>query len=167
MIHSTYCLAVAGKDDTYRSYEVHGDSVESLRNGFEAIGMPAHRQAEAQAIVREVLQANQVVNFRWYVPPATREVCCYWDTQKKNVLWVNAATVSILAEEEIDRPTRALTWSKQDGLIVGWLLPGAESGRGGGPRQSPIAEVTCPVTFIRQPAGRPCPDCEVVHHEYE
>ncbi len=151
------------KGDAYRSYEVHGDSVETIRQGFEAIGMLGHRQAEAEANVREVVTANEVVDFRWYLPPGTPEVCCYWDEQEKNVLWVNSATVSILAEEEIVRPARSLTWSKQRGAIVGWLLPGAESGRGGGPRQSPVADVACPVTFIRQPAGQPCPECEVIH----
>lgn len=156
-----------GKGDTYRSYEVHGDSVDGLRDGLLAIGMPTHRHVEALAIVAEVVQANDVVDFRWYIPPVTQEVCCYWDAHERNVLWINQATVSIRADGGIARPTRALTWNKQEGQIIGWLLPGAESGRGGGRRQSPIAEVRCPVTSIRQPAGRVCPECDVVHVDQE
>lgn len=117
---------MTGKGDAYKAYEVHGDSVETIRHGFEAIGMPTHRQAEAQAIVRDVLGANDVTDFRWYLPPTTPEVCCYWDGQEKNVLWVNSASVSILADDDIAQPARPLTWSKQEGAIVGWLLPAAE-----------------------------------------
>lgn len=151
------------KGTANEAYEVHGNSVEVIRQGLEAIGMPAHRQAAAQAIVREVLEANQAVDFRWYVPPGTPEVCCYWDGHEANVLWITSATVYVPVDKGIGRPARALTWRKQGGTHVGWLLPGAEAGRGGGPRQSPVAEVTCPVTFLRQPAGQPCPECEVVH----
>lgn len=145
------------------TYEVHGNSIETIRRGFEAIAMPGHRHAEAGMIVHEVLEANKVVDFRWYVPPGTPEVCCYWDDQETNVLWITSANVAIPADKGIARPRRALTWSKLDGAIVGWLLPGSESGRGGGLRKAEVPEVTCPVTFIRQPAGQPCPECEVVH----
>jgi hypothetical protein len=48
---------------------------------------------------------------------------------------------------------------------VGWLLPGAVRGVGGGPQRPKAAEVRCPETFVWQPAGSVCPDCDVLHSE--
>lgn len=125
--------------------------------------MPAHRHAEAQSILREVIDANNVVKFRWYKPPSTPEVCCYWDDHETNVLWVHAGSISFPADKEIARPARAPTLSKDGGSILGWSLPGSESGRGGGRHKPTVAEVQCPVAFLLQPAGQSCPECEVVH----
>lgn len=157
---------MAPKGDAHRGYAVHGDSVDTIRAGFDSIGMLAHRQAEAQSIVREVVEANGVVDFRWYKPDDTPELCCYWDDLDRNVLWVTVANVHIPMDRGPVQPERPLTWSKEAGAFVGWLLPGAESGSGGGGRPKlRVAEVRCPVTFILQPAGQPCPDCEIVHSD--
>lgn len=46
---------------------------------FYAIGMPSARRSLALGIVGEVVEANEVRNFRWHKPHATVELCCTWD----------------------------------------------------------------------------------------
>ena len=158
-----------GKGDINRQYAVHGDDLESVREGFRVLGMPEHRRAEAFQIVDEVLAANQVVDFRWYKTDGHNELACYWDDQPANTLWVTASKVHIPSDTaSVTRPERPTDWQKEGqeeaGAYVGWLLPGAERGTGGGPRESEIATVLCPETYIRQPARTICPTCEVVHY---
>jgi hypothetical protein len=127
--------------------------------------MPEHRRAEAYRIVGEVLAANDVVDFRWYKTDGKSELVCYWDDQPANALWVTASEVHIPSDTaRVMRPGRPVDWQKEDGAYVGWLLPGAERGTGGGRRESEVATALCPETFIRQPAGTLCPRCEVVHN---
>ena len=153
-----------GKGDANRRYAVHGDGLASIRDGFNELAMPEHRRAEAFSIVSEVLAANRVVDFRWYRTEVTNELACYWDDQPTNVLWVTPSEVHIPAERgRVTRPPRPVNWEKEDGAYVGWRLPGAERGTGGGRRKPELATVLCPQTFIRQPAGSVCPDCDCVH----
>lgn len=49
-----------GKGHVNKRYRVHGDGVDSLWTGFDKIAMPEHRRGEALAIVREVVEANDV-----------------------------------------------------------------------------------------------------------
>ena len=152
---------MSDKGDYHRTYEIHGDGLESIWRGFAELGMPQGRQAEAFAIVSEVVEANRAAGFRWYKTPGTNELACYWDGATVNMLWITAGEAHIAADTA--RPERALTWSKQDGAYVGWLLPGADGGTGGGPKKVEVAKVLCPVTYLWQPAGQPCLECEVVH----
>jgi hypothetical protein len=151
---------VAEKWERYRSREKHGEGLRSLTNAFAELNMPVHRRPAALEIVSEVLAANSAQDFYWYVPRVTREVCCYWDGAKRNLLWISPTAV--WGRPALSRPERALTYSKEDGG-VGWLLPGAESGTGSGRPKKAVSSVLCPETGIRRPAGSTCPDCEVVH----
>jgi hypothetical protein len=153
------------KGDAYTCYSVHGDSIDSLAEGFIALGMPASRRSAASQIVREVLKVNNVTVFRWYKTEGTNELSCYWDDAKVNMLWVTSTDVHI--ERDTRRPERAHDWDKQDGKYIGWLLPGAERGTGGGRRASEVATVLCPESFIRQPLGSTCPTCDAIHEMVE
>lgn len=107
---------------------------------------------------------KNVVNFRWYKSDGANELACYWDDQPTNVLWVAPGDVHVPADRiRVTRPTRSLNWEKDNGAHVGWLLPGAERGTGGGRRQPDVATVRCPERFIHQPAGSICPDCDYIH----
>ena len=153
-----------GKGDANKRYAVHGDGLDSIREGFDHLGMPDYRRGEAFRVVSEVLAANDVVDFRWYKTDGTNELACYWDDQPSNVLWVTSSEVHIPADRgRVQRPARAVNWQKEGGARVGWLLPGAERGTGGGRREPEAAAVLCPETFIRQPVGSVCPTCDVVH----
>lgn len=113
-----------GKGDINRQYAVHGDDVESIREGFRELAMPEHRRADAFRIVGEVLAANQVVDFRWYKTDGTNELACYWDDQPVNTLWVTASEAHIPSDTtRVTRPDRPTDWQKEDGAYVGWLLP--------------------------------------------
>lgn len=151
------------KRDANKTYKVHGDGIDSLRRGFDHIGMPSHRHAEAMRIVSEVIAANNATHFYWYAPPMTGEVCGYWDDAEVNQLWVQPSVVYVRRVTTTRLPERALTHQKQDAEYVGWELPGATSGGGGGDRRAEVAEVLCPAQFIRVPAGVECSYCEVVH----
>lgn len=149
------------KGDKYLEYNVHGDGIDSIQTGFDEIGMPRNRHNEAIAIIREVLQANNATNFRWYKPPATDELSCYWEGARINMLWVTPIDVHV--DVDTPKPDRKTNWEKQDGQYVGWLLPGANAGAGGGPKHANIPTVLCPKEFIHIPAGVQCPYCEVEH----
>ena len=153
---------MASKGDRHIGYAVNGNGVGSLPDGFARLAMPAHRHREALAIVREVIKANGASVFRWYMPPATPEICCYWDDADINQLWITSSEVHVA--EGTPRPDSRVTWRKQGGAYVGWLLPGAESGSGGGAPRAKVAETRCPDTFIFHPSGSPCPNCDVVHN---
>lgn len=77
--------------------------------------------------------------------------------------------LAMIAENEVHiakvtpRPSRTLTWNKQVGEYVGWLLPGAESGSGGGSKHTTTPKVLCPDSFLWHPAGTMCEHCEIVH----
>jgi len=155
---------MVGKGDANREYRIHGDGVATLRAGFDEVAMPPFRRAEAMRIVTEVLDANAAVDFRWYKPEGTLEIASYWDHHDRNVMWVTPAEVHILADEtRVKRPSRSLTWWKGGGDYVGWLLPGAEKGLGGGRREPAIATVLCPLSYLRIPVGSVCPACDIVH----
>jgi len=159
---------VNGKGDLNERYKVHGNDLDSLRQGFREIGMPENRYREALAIVREITEANDVREFRWYKTEGKDELCCYWDKQTVNVLWITPSNVHMRAETSlVQRPQRATTWrgERDEPDEVGWLLPGADRGPGGGPQRPKAAEVLCPETFVWQPAGTVCPVCDVVHGE--
>jgi hypothetical protein len=148
-----------GKRGKNLTYEVHGDGVASLERGFDELRMPANRRREAIAIVGEVLAANDGGDFAWY-KARKDELCCYWGDPDRNLLWITAGAVHMLPT--LPRPDRPLTYSKEDGN-VGWLLPGAEKGTGGGSKQREVATVLCPESGIRQPAGQLCAECEIIH----
>lgn len=143
-------------------YDVHGDGVENLREGLAEVGMEDSRRSAAVRLVEEVLEANGAVDFYWYKTSGKDELACYWDDLDKNVLWVTRSEVHVRADDPVIRP-HPTNWRGRNGELVGWLLPGAESGPGWGPSKPPITEVTCPQTGIKQPAGRECSYCEVVH----
>jgi hypothetical protein len=65
-----------GKGDQHRRYAIHGDGIDSIRAGFDEIAMPSERRNEAVKIISEVLDANDVQEFRWYKTPGTDELCC-------------------------------------------------------------------------------------------
>ena len=137
--------------------------LEDLNNGFAAIDMPRERWTEAVAIVREVLKANDAVGFRWYKPDRTGELACTWAGVGQNALWIGPNNVHVApASTGVVLPPRATTYSKQNGA-VGWLLPGAITGSGGGPRSPATKWIACPATQELQPAGTECPDCLTVH----
>ncbi len=150
-----------GKGSTYRNYPIHGDSLASIREGFAELAMPRERWDEAYKLLSEVLETNQVSVFRWYKTAGTNELSCYWDDASVNMVWVTAGDVHIAADTP--RPSRPTTWQKAGGSYVGWLLPGAHAGTGGGLREPEIAGVLCPETFVRNPLGTLCPTCEVIH----
>lgn len=153
-----------GKRTQNWSYAVHGEGISSLTPGFDEIGMPAHRRTAAVEIIREVLTANGASDFYWYKPPATEELCCYWDDATRNLMWINAGELHVISEPSIVAlPARPVTYRKQDGDLVGWLLPGAEAGAGGGPRKPTVPTVLCPDQFIEVPAAAECPYCEIRH----
>lgn len=155
-----------GKGDVYKGYRIHGDSVDSLRAGFDAIAMPENRRGEALAIVGEIFDANDVREFRWYMTEGKPELCCYWDDLVMNALWITASNVHMLADAPaVRRPPRATTWEDEKSFCVGWTLPGADRTAGGGRHGPKAANVRCPATFLWQPVGTVCPDCEVVHSE--
>ena len=156
---------MAGKRARNQTYEIHGGDTESLHRGFDAIGMPERRRSAAIEIVTEVLAANDVKDFYWYMPPTTPEVSCYWDDATRNLLWVTAGEVHVTNDPSVLRPPRPTTWSKASGDYVGWLLPGADASTGGGalPKPHEVETALCPVSFVHQPAGVLCPDCEIVH----
>ena len=105
-----------GKGDVNRQYAVHGDDVDSIREGFRELGMPEHRRAEAFRIVGEVLAANQAVDFRWYKTDGTNELACYWGDQSANTLWVTASEAHIPSDTaRVTRPGRPTDWQKEDG----------------------------------------------------
>jgi hypothetical protein len=149
------------KGDLHRKYAVHGDGVESLRIGFGELGMLPSRQEAALAIARDVAQANGAAAFRWYKPPATDELCCYWDDAAVNQMWISTSEVHVAAWTS--RPDRPLTWQTEDRAYVGWLLPGAEARSGGGSVKALVAEVVCPSSFVLHPQGTECPMCDIVH----
>lgn len=157
---------MVGKGDANQSYRVHGDDVDSLWTGFDEIAMPEHRRDEALAIVREVVEVNDAQDFRWYKTEGKDELCCYWDDLAVNVLWITANNVHIKADVSlVRRPLRTTDWSEHDGSGVGWLLPGADRGTGGGRQRPKVVEVRCPVTYLLHPAGTVCPDCDITHDE--
>lgn len=142
-------------------YEFHGNDVDSMRVGFEQIGMPNFRWEEAGVIVKEVLEANAVRSFYWYKVANTDELACYWNDATKNLLWVQRHEVHVL--KEVVLPARPIDYVKSDGELVGWLLPGGSTGTGGGPVKAGVAEVLCPATFLWIPKGVECEHCGVIH----
>ncbi len=56
---------MAAKGNAHKRYKVHGDGMETLPRGLDELGMPANRRFHALMIVREVTDANNVVDFRW------------------------------------------------------------------------------------------------------
>lgn len=149
--------------DRYLSYDVHGSGIGTLPEGFAHLAMAPARQRAAQQIVAELLKLNKAKRFVWYVPPATPEVCSYWDEAPTNLLWIHSAAVVIKRDGPVTPLERPTNYRKQDGDYVGWLLPGAEAGVGGGRTRPEIDTVLCPITSLCQPAGSICPDCEIVH----
>jgi hypothetical protein len=154
---------MAGSGDRYLSYDVHGSGVESLAEGLANLAMAPARQRAAKEIVGELLTLNSAERFVWYLPPATPEVCAYWNDAPTNLLWITNVGVHLKRDGPVTPLARPITYEKQDGDYIGWLLPGAEAGTGGGARPSEITTVLCPVTSLRQPAGSLCPDCEIIH----
>lgn len=153
---------MAGKRDRNRRYDVHGDGVETVRDGLAEIGMDDSRRSAAVRLVGEVLEANGATDFRWYKTSGKDELACYWGDWTKNVLWVTPSEVHIRASDPIVRP-HPTTWAGRNGDLIGWLLPGAVSGGGGGRAMPPVKGVICPATGITQPPGTECTYCEVVH----
>lgn len=149
--------------DRYLSHDVHGSGVGTLPEGFAHLAMAPARQRAAQQIVSELLELNNAKRFVWYIPPATPEVCSYWDDAPTNLLWITNVGLHVKRGGPVKPLSRPITYQKQDGDYIGWLLPGAEAGLGGGTRQAEVSTVLCPVTSLRQPAGSICPDCDVVH----
>jgi len=147
---------MAPKGNTYLDYEVHGDDVKSLRDGFAHIQMPPERWDAALEIVQEVLEANGVAKFCWYAPPTTAQICGYWDDAELNMIWISPSEVHINAQTP--RPQRAPTMHRAEGTEIGWLLPGATSGSGGGHRQHKKAAPLCPTCFI-DIVGSECSYC--------
>jgi L-ascorbate metabolism protein UlaG (beta-lactamase superfamily) len=68
------------------NHEFEGD-IDTLTDGFVAIGMTPERWAEASAIVQEVLDANDAVGFHWYKPDRTDELACTcgWRRSERSV----------------------------------------------------------------------------------
>jgi hypothetical protein len=152
---------MAPKGDRHQSYDVHGEGLDTLPEGLSAIGMPELRRAEALRLVRQVATANNARVFRWYKTAGKDELCCWWDELEFNVTWVWPNRVNIKTGA-VTLPDRPIDWVGADGN-VGWLLPGAVAGTGGGPRHTSTPTTICPATYIAQPVGSECPDCEVVH----
>lgn len=155
---------MAGKRESIQQYEMHGHEVASLGRGFDELGMPTYRRATAIEIVHEVLEANKASDFYWYKPPATDELCCYWDDAELNLMWINSGELHVRNDPaSVVMPPRPITYTRTDNELVGWLLPGGEAGTGGNSGKPKARSVLCPVTFIRRPVGELCPDCEVEH----
>ncbi|MGH9211710.1 MAG: hypothetical protein ACRD2C_13650 [Acidimicrobiales bacterium] len=157
--------AATGKGNTNTRYKVHGDGVASLTvSGFDVLAMPEHRRAEATAIVKEIIETNEIRDFKWYRTGGKDELCCYWGDHPMNTMWVTANNVHVLADTSLVRrpPSRRITWKDQQGVCIGWLLPGADQGSGGARRNARMDEIVCPETFLRQPAGSVCEECEIV-----
>ncbi|MCU1498531.1 MAG: hypothetical protein JWM47_2484 [Acidimicrobiales bacterium] len=140
--------------DRYQTYDLHGSSVTSLPIGLADIAMSPTRQRAAVGIVSDLLALNEAEGFVWYLPPATPELSCYWDAAPTNLLWITTIGVHIKRDGPVLPLPRPLTYQKQDGDYVGWLLPGAEAGAGGGPKRPEVATVLCPASSLRQPAGQ-------------
>ena len=150
------------KGDIHLTYRVHGSGLSSLVEGFSHIGMPEHRRKEATAIISEILDANGVGVFRWYKTDSLNELCCYWDDAAANMMWVGPGQIHI--KSTTPRPSRAITWTKAGGNEVGWLLPGAVAGSGGGPATTVVAsKVLCPDSGVLIPVGTLCPYCDEAH----
>ena len=155
---------MAEKGDLHREYDIHGEGTDSLRAGFDALNMPTGRRAKAVEIVEALIATNRATGFRWYKPPGTNELACYWDGAHKNQVWITNVDVHIQTGSDVAPPSDLnYTWEKQEGAYRGWLLPGAVQTDGGGSAPAAVKDVLCPVTFIRQPAGTECPDCVMVH----
>jgi hypothetical protein len=136
---------VNGKCDANKRYRVHGDGVDTLAADLDEIRMAEPRLSEALAIVREVDAANGVRSFRWYKYESKDELCCYWDGHMANVLWITPTNVHIQADSAlVRRPNRTVTWRDRDGVCVGWLLPGADAGAGGGRSRPKAAKCAAP-----------------------
>jgi hypothetical protein len=142
---------------------VHGRGLTSLPVGLADLAMPTSRQRAVHDIVSEILTLNGADDFVWYLPPATPELSCYWDAAATNLLWITTVGVHIKRNGLVRPLPRSFTYEKQDGDYVGWLLPGAEPGGGGGTKRPEVATAVCPATSLRQPAGRVCPECDVAH----
>lgn len=144
-------------------YDIHGNGVRSLIDGFEALRMPESRRAAVLDLVRAVVDVNQATGFRWYKTDGTDELACYWDGAHRNTLWITRSEIHMRKDEDVaKRPPIPTTWQKDGGHFVGWLLPGAVRGAGGGPRRYEPKTVLCPNCFINIPAGTECPDCGFV-----
>ena len=146
------------------TYEIHGNGLETLGDGFDALGLARNRREEALRLVTSVFEADDGRCFRWYKTAGTNELSCYWDGKNQNVLWITNTEVHVLADEAIvRRPDRTTTWQKEAGKYIGWLLPGAVAGEGGARPKAEVATTLCPETFLHIPAGSECPDCLVIH----
>lgn len=154
---------VAPRADRYLNYKIHGEGISSLPAGLSHLVMVTARQQAAQSLAAEVLACNDGDDFVWYKTKSTPELACYWDGAPTNLLWITNSEVHVKADGPVVLLNRPTTWSKQEGEYVGWLLPGAEAGSGGGPKRTELPEVLCPATSLRQRAGIICPDCEIVH----
>lgn len=154
---------MAARGDRYLTYEMHGSGVDSLPAGLAHLAMTTTRQRAAQDLVAEILALNGGDQFVWYIPPATPELSCYWGGAPTNLLWITNVGVHIKTDGPVVPLPRPTTYEKQGGDYVGWLLPGAEAGTGGGPKRPEVAWVLCPATSLRQPVGQVCSDCEIVH----
>ncbi len=153
-----------GGAERHRRYKLHGEGFDSLSTGFNALVMPEARRTTAVAIVHEVLEANGALLLKWYMTPGTPEVACFWDDETQNTLWITAGHVHVAAESTtVIRSARPVNWEKADGRYVGWLLPGAAAGDGGGKRACQVATVLCPEAFVMVPAGIVCDYCGVDH----
>lgn len=156
-------LFVAGGSERYKTYAVHGRGWGSVRAGLAELAMPSSQQQAAMELVSEIAALNGAVDFVWYMSPGTAEVKCYWDWAPTNLLWITTVGVLVKRGGPVTPLARPCTYDKAEGDYLGWLLPGAEPGTGGGAKDGAVATVLCPVTYLRQPAGQTCPDCEVVH----
>lgn len=149
--------------DRYQIYDVHGRGVDTVPTGCAALAMSDTRQRAVVEIVSELLVLNDAERFVWYLPPATPELSCYWGGAATNLLWITTGAVHIKRNGPVIQRLRPFNYQKADGDHVGWLLPGAEAGTGGGPKRREVATVLCPASSLQQPAGQLCPDCEIVH----
>lgn len=158
---------MAAKGDAHLDYDLHGETVESMRSGFEAIGMPPYRWPEALSIISEVLAANDAARFRWYKVPQKAELPCWWGDAERNLLWVWANNVHTAApdgEPIIRMPPRRVDYRTDEGFPRrGWLLPGGTTGTGGGPPKPAARQVRCPATTMLVPEGQTCSHCDEVH----
>ena len=155
---------MSSKAQRNETYERHGAGVDTLSIGFDELVMPHERRSMAIDIVRELLAANGASVLKWYMTAKTPEIACYWDDHEQNLLWITNTELHVMADSAIAAlPDRPLSWEKQGGRYVGWLLPGASSGTGGGKRNTAVATVLCPEQFVQVPADAACDYCEVFH----
>ena len=148
------------KGTSNEDYEVHGNGAETLAEGLRVLSMPEHRRKAALELVREILAVNQATEFRWYMPEKTEQILCYWDDQPRISVWIERSNIHMRKDETVARlPAIPTTWSKSGDYKVGWLLPGAESGAGGGPRKAEPKEVLCPNCFLLIPVETDCFEC--------